>query len=243
MKTTLRTDGRKNNEERPLEISLDYTMHAEGSVLVSSGNTKIICTASVENKVPDWLLDKDKKPHHGWVTSEYGMLPRSTGSRRKRETGKIDGRSQEIQRLIGRSLRSVVNLSVLGEHTIWIDCDVIQADGGTRTAAITGGFVALILALRNIFKTGNIKEFPVKDSQPMLDLKYDEDKAAEVDMNIVMLESGEFVEVQATAEGKTYSREQLDLMLDLAVQGIRSHIAAQKKVLGNVLYGKLLFLK
>ena len=142
----------------------------------------------------------------------------------------------------------MVNLSVLGEHTIWIDCDVIQADGGTRTAAITGGFVALILALRNIFKTGNIKEFPVKEylaaisvgivnSQPMLDLKYDEDKAAEVDMNIVMLESGEFVEVQATAEGKTYSREQLDLMLDLAVQGIRSHIAAQKKVLGNVLYG------
>ena len=248
MKTTLRTDGRKNNEERPLEISLDYTMHAEGSVLVSSGNTKIICTASVENKVPDWLLGKDKKPYHGWVTSEYGMLPRSTGSRRKRETGKIDGRSQEIPRLIGRSLRSVVNLSVLGEHTIWIDCDVIQADGGTRTAAITGGFVALILALRNIFKTGNIKEFPVKEylaaisvgivnSQPMLDLKYDEDKAAEVDMNVVMLESGEFVEVQATAEGKTYSREQLDLMLDLAVQGIRSHIAVQKKVLGNVLYG------
>jgi ribonuclease PH len=193
-------------------------------------------------------LGKDKKPYHGWVTSEYGMLPRSTGSRRKRETGKIDGRSQEIQRLIGRSLRSVVNLSVLGEHTIWIDCDVIQADGGTRTAAITGGFVALILALRNIYKTGNIKEFPVKEylaaisvgivnSQPMLDLKYDEDKAAEVDMNIVMLESGEFVEVQATAEGKTYSREQLDLMLDLAVQGIRSHIAVQKKVLGNVLYG------
>ena len=243
-----RPSGRNYDELRKIEIDIGVSKHAEGSCLVKFGDTHVLCTASVENKVPDWLLDKDKKPHHGWVTSEYGMLPRSTGSRRKRETGKIDGRSQEIQRLIGRSLRSVVNLSVLGEHTIWIDCDVIQADGGTRTAAITGGFVALILALRNIFKTGNIKEFPVKEylaaisvgivnSQPMLDLKYDEDKAAEVDMNVVMLESGEFVEVQATAEGKTYSREQLDLMLDLAVQGIRSHIAAQKKVLGNVLYG------
>ena len=246
MKTNIRTDGRKNNEERQLEISLDYNMHAEGSVLVSSGETKVICTASVENRVPDWLLDKDKNPRHGWITSEYGMLPRSTGIRRKRETGKIDGRSQEIQRLIGRSLRSVVNLSLLGEHSIWIDCDVIQADGGTRTTAITGGFVALILALRKIYEGGKIKEFPVKEylaaisvglvnDQAMLDLKYDEDKAADVDMNVVMLESGEFVEVQATAEVKTYSREQLDLMLDMAEQGIRSHIATQKKVLGNVL--------
>jgi len=244
MKTITRTDRRKNNEERPLKISLDYTMHAEGSVLVSSGDTKVICTASVENKVPDWLLDKDKNPRHGWVTSEYGMLPRSTGNRRKRETGKIDGRSQEIQRLIGRSLRSVVNLSLLGGHTIWIDCDVIQADGGTRTTAISGAFVALILALRKIYEAGNIKEFPVKEhlaaisvglvySQPMLDLKYDEDKVAEVDMNVVMLESGEFVEVQATSEGKTFSREQLNLMLDLAEQGIRSQIAIQKEVLGN----------
>ena len=143
-----RTDGRVNNEARPLEITTDYTMYAEGAVLTSSGNTKIICTASVENKVPDWLLDKDKKARHGWLTAEYGMLPRSTGIRRKRETAKIDGRTQEIQRLIGRSLRSVVDLDALGNHTIWIDCDVIQADGGTRTASITGGFVALILALR-----------------------------------------------------------------------------------------------
>ena len=243
-----RTDGRANNQARPLEINTDYTMFAEGSVLVSCGNTKIICTASVDNKVPDWLLDKDKKARHGWVTAEYGMLPRSTGSRRKREVAKIDGRSQEIQRLIGRSLRSVVDLDALGNHTIWIDCDVIQADGGTRTAAITGGFVALILALRKISQAGRIKEFPVKEylaaisvgivnQESMLDLKYDEDKNAEVDMNVVMLDCGEFVEVQGTAEGKTYSRTQLNSMLDLAEQGIRSHIVAQKEILGNTLSG------
>jgi len=243
-----RTDGRVNNEARPLEITTDYTMYAEGSVLISSGNTKIICTASVENKVPDWLLDKDKKARHGWLTAEYGMLPRSTGSRRKRETAKIDGRTQEIQRLIGRSLRSVVDLDALGNHTIWIDCDVIQADGGTRTASITGGFVALILALRKISQEGRIKEFPVKEylaaisvgivnQQSMLDLKYDEDKNAEVDMNVVMLDCGKFVEVQGTAEGKTYSRKELNSMLDLAEQGIRSHIAAQKEILGNTLSG------
>ena len=246
MSNTTRTDGRANNEVRMLEITPDYTMHAEGSVLVASGNTKIICTASVEKKVPDWLLDKDKKARHGWVTAEYGMLPRSTGSRRKREAGKIDGRTQEIQRLIGRSMRSVVDLDALGTHTIWIDCDVIQADGGTRTASITGGFVALILALRKIFQAGEIKEFPVKehlaaisvgivDQCPLLDLKYDEDKAAEVDMNVVMLDCGEFVEVQGTAEGKTYSRDQFNILLDLAEHGVRSHIAAQKKILGHVL--------
>ncbi len=243
-----RTDGRVNNEARPLEITTDYTMYAEGSVLISSGNTKIICTASVENKVPDWLLDKDKKARHGWLTAEYGMLPRSTGSRRKRETAKIDGRTQEIQRLIGRSLRSVVDLDALGNHTIWIDCDVIQADGGTRTASITGGFVALILALRKMSQAGRIKEFPVKEylaaisvgivnQQSMLDLKYDEDKNAEVDMNVVMLDCGKFVEVQGTAEGKTYSRKELNSMLDLAEQGIRSHITAQKEILGNTLSG------
>ena len=243
-----RTDGRSNNQARPLEISTNYTMFAEGSVLVSSGDTKIICTASVENKVPEWLLDKDKKARHGWITAEYAMLPRSTGSRRKRETAKIDGRTQEIQRLIGRSLRSVVDLDALGNHTIWIDCDVIQADGGTRTASVTGSFVALILALRKMSKAGQIKEFPVKEclgaisvgivnQQAMLDLKYDEDKGAEVDMNVVMLDSGEFVEVQGTAEGKTYSRKQLNLMLDLAERGIHSHIVAQKKILGEKLSG------
>ena len=248
MTTNKRTDGRANNEVRRLEITTDFTMYAEGSVLVSSGNTKVICTASVDKKVPDWLLGPDKKVSHGWVTSEYGMLPGSTGSRRRRETGKIDGRTQEIQRLIGRSLRSVVDLSALGAQTIWIDCDVIQADGGTRTSAITGGFVALILALRKLFQAGDLKTFPVKEylaavsvgivnGQPMLDLKYDEDKDAEVDMNVVMLENGEFVEVQGTAEGKTYSRKQMHLMLDLAELGISLLIAAQKEVLGNSLAG------
>ena len=156
-----RTDGRVNNEARPLEITTDYTMYAEGAVLTSSGNTKIICTASVENKVPDWLLDKDKKARHGWLTAEYGMLPRSTGSRRKRETAKIDGRTQEIQRLIGRSLRSVVDLDALGNHTIWIDCDVIQADGGTRTASISGGWVALNLAIKKLINSGKIYQNPL----------------------------------------------------------------------------------
>ncbi len=244
--TTTRSDKRDNNESRPLEIITDYTIFAEGAVLVSSGNTKIICTASVDNKVPDWLLDNAKKARHGWVTAEYGMLPRSTGNRRKRELTKIDGRSQEIQRLIGRSLRSVVDLEALGNNTVWIDCDVIQADGGTRTAAITGSFVAIILALRKILKEGQIKKFPVKEylaaisvgivnNKPMLDLNYEEDKIAEVDMNVVMLESGEFVEIQGTAEGKTYNRFQLNSMLDLAEQGIQSHINAQKKILGNSL--------
>ena len=246
--STKRTDGRSNNESRPLDIIIDYTMFAEGSVLVSTGDTKIICTASVERKVPDWLLGTNKKPIHGWVTSEYRMLPSATGNRRKRENNNLDGRSQEIQRLIGRSLRAVVDLSLLLGHTVWIDCDVIQADGGTRTASITGGFVALILALRKIFQSGDIKKFPVKnylaaisvgivDQIPLLDLKYDEDKNAEVDMNVVMLDSGELVEVQGSAEGKTYSRKQLSSMLDLAELGINSHISIQKKILGDVLSG------
>lgn len=217
-------------------------------MLVCCGHTKVICTASVDNKVPNWLLDDDNKPRHGWITSEYGMLPRSTGSRRRRETGAIQGRTQEIQRLIGRSLRSVVDLHALEKHTIWMDCDVIQADGGTRTTSITGGFVALILALRKIYQQGEIKAFPVKDflaavsvgivnQRPILDLNYDEDKDAEVDMNVVMLDSGKLVEVQGTAEGKSYSRYQLDLMLDLAEKGILTHIDSQKDVLGNELAG------
>ena len=242
-----RSDGRTDSELRPLIITPDYTKYAEGSVLVCCGNTKVICTASVGNKVPDWLLDEQNNPRHGWITAEYGMLPRSTGSRRRRETGMIQGRTQEIQRLIGRSLRSTANLHSLGKNTVWIDCDVIQADGGTRTASITGGFVALIYALRKMFDNGDIKEFPVKEflaaisvgivnQQPVLDLNYD-DKNAEVDMNVVMLSSGKLVEVQGTAEGKTYSRQQLNIMLDLAEQGIRSHIDSQKKVLGNNLAG------
>ena len=248
MTKNTRNDGRADNEARPLIITPDYTKYAEGSVLVCCGHTKVICTASVDNKVPNWLLDDDNKPRHGWITSEYGMLPRSTGSRRRRETGAIQGRTQEIQRLIGRSLRSVVDLHALEKHTIWMDCDVIQADGGTRTTSITGGFVALILALRKIYQQGEIKAFPVKDflaavsvgivnQRPILDLNYDEDKDAEVDMNVVMLDSGKLVEVQGTAEGKSYSRYQLDLMLDLAEKGILTHIDSQKDVLGNELAG------
>ena len=247
MTINTRLDGRTYNESRPLIITPDYTRYAEGSVLVCCGNTKIICTASVENKVPDWLLDEQNNPRHGWITAEYGMLPRSTGFRRRRET-EAQGRTQEIQRLVGRSLRSAVNLLLLDKHTIWIDCDVIQADGGTRTAAVTGGFVALIYALRKMHDKGDIKEFPVKEflaaisvgivnQQPVLDLNYDEDKDAEVDMNVVMLSSGKLVEVQGTAEGKTYSRQQLNIMLDLAEQGILSQIDSQKKVLGNNLGG------
>ena len=248
MKIIYRSDGRKDKEARPLIIVPNYTRYAEGSVLVSCGDTKIICTASVENKVPDWLLDEQNNPRHGWVTAEYGMLPRSTGTRRDRETGTIQGRTLEIQRLIGRSLRSAVNLYSLDKHTVWIDCDVIQADGGTRTASITGGFVALIYALRKMHENGDIKEFPVKEfmaaisvgivnQQAVLDLNYEEDKDAEVDMNVVMLSSGKLVEVQGTAEGKTYSRQQLNKMLDLAEQGIDSIIDSQKKVLGNDLAG------
>ena len=248
MTNTTRLDGRADNELRPLIIMPDYTKYAEGSVLTCCGNTKVICTASVEKKVPNWLLDEHNSPRHGWITAEYGMLPRSTGYRRSRETTSIQGRTHEIQRLIGRSLRSATNLHSLENHTIWIDCDVIQADGGTRTASITGGFVALIFALRKMHDKGDIKEFPIKEflaaisvgivkQKPILDLNYDEDKDAEVDMNVVMLSSGKFVEVQGTAEGMTYSRQQLNIMLDLAEQGIRSNIDSQKGVLGNNLAG------
>jgi ribonuclease PH len=196
--------------------------------------------------VPPFLKGKDKRPKHGWVTAEYGMLPRSTGTRRKREIGKVEGRTQEIQRLIGRALRSVTNLHMLTPYAIRLDCDVIQADGGTRTAAISGVFVAYILALRKLFSAGKLKQFPVQQhlaaisvglvgNRTLLDLKYDEDSTAEVDMNVVMLEDGSLVEVQGTAEGQTFSRMQLDGMLDLAEQGIQAHMAAQKQVLGKIL--------
>ena len=212
MTINTRSAGRAANELRPLIITPDYTKYAEGSVLICCGNTKVICTASVENKVPHWLLDEHNNPRHGWITAEYGMLPRSTGSRRSRETATIQGRTHEIQRLIGRSLRSVTNLHLLKKNTIWIDCDVIQADCGTRTTSINGGFVALIYALRKMHDKGDIEEFPVKEfmaatsvgivkQKPVLDLNYDEDKDAEVDMNVVMINSGKFVEIQGTAEG------------------------------------------
>ncbi len=239
-----RTDGRSCAEARPLTITPNYLIHAEGSVLVECGSTKVICTASVEREAPPWLKDSSGKPRHGWVTAEYGMLPRSTGTRKRREVGKVDGRTQEIQRLIGRSLRSVVDLEALTPHVIWVDCDVIQADGGTRTASITGAFVALVLALQHLESQGKLPRFPVTQhlaaisvglvqGAALLDLKYDEDRDAEVDMNVVMLENGTFVEVQGTAEGRTFSRNQLNEFLDLAESGIRSHLEVQRQVLQN----------
>ena len=241
MKTEMqRPSGRRHDELRPVRLTRKYTRHAEGSVLVEFGDTKVICTASVEEKVPPFLKGKGQ----GWMTAEYGMLPRSTNTRSDREAarGKQSGRTQEIQRLIGRSLRSVVDLPGLGERTIHIDCDVIQADGGTRTAAITGGFVAAYDAVRWLRERGMIEKLPVLDyvaavsvgvfqGTPLLDLDYVEDSACETDMNVVMTGSGGFVEVQGTAEGKPFTREQMDTLLELARRGITSLLAAQKKAL------------
>ncbi len=237
-----RADGRKPGETRPLSIDTGFTAHAEGSVLVAAGNTKVICTASVEDRVPPFLRGTGR----GWITAEYGMLPRSTTTRMQREAtaGKPGGRTLEIQRLIGRSLRSVVDLVPLGERTIWIDCDVIQADGGTRTAAITGGFVALVLALRRMGDKHPFRRLPltgelaaisvgIVDDQPLLDLDYSEDSSAQVDLNVVMSWAGELIEVQGTAEEQPFSRAQLDAMLDLAETGIRSHAQVQRAALGD----------
>lgn len=239
---SLRTDGRADHEARPLTLTLDFTMHAEGSVLVECGNTKVICTASVEDDVPPFLKGKDKKPKHGWVTAEYGMLPRSTGTRRKRETGKVDGRTQEIQRLIGRSLRSVTDLHALTPYTLRLDCDVIQADGGTRTAAITGGYVALALAIQELKASGDIApealRIPVAavsvgiyQGQAILDLCYEEDRDADVDVNVVMTGAGEFVEVQGTGEGTTFARDELDTLFDLAYVGVQQLLQEQARAL------------
>jgi ribonuclease PH len=241
MKTEMqRPSGRRHDELRPVRLARKYTKHAEGSVLVEFGDTKVIYTASVEEKVPAFLKGKGQ----GWMTAEYGMLPRSTNTRSDREAarGKQSGRTQEIQRLIGRSLRSVFDLAGLGERTIHIDCDVIQADGGTRTAAITGGFVAAYDAVRWLRERGMIEKLPVLDyvaavsvgvfqGTPLLDLDYVEDSACETDMNVVMTGTGGFVEVQGTAEGKPFTREQMDTLLELARQGITSLLAAQKKAL------------
>jgi len=218
-----------------------YVKHPDGAVLISTGDTRVICTAMVEDKVPPFL----KGSGQGWITAEYSLLPGSTLTRTPREAarGKIGGRTHEIQRLIGRSLRAVVDLSKLGEKTVWIDCDVIQADGGTRTASITGGFTALALAMRKCLEQGVIKEWPIVDhvaavsvgmvdSQLLLDLEYVEDSRAEVDMNVVMTGSGDFIEVQGTAEGKPYSRSELDEMLRMAWCGIEELIALQKHILG-----------
>ena len=236
----MRSGNRKPGELREVRIVRNYTKHAEGSVLIECGDTKVICTASVDEKVPAFLKGKDQ----GWVTAEYGMLPRSTGTRTKREAanGKQFGRTQEIQRLIGRALRAVVDLQKLGERTIQIDCDVIQADGGTRAASITGAFVALHDAVSKLLKDKTIASSPLTDfvaavsvgicqGKPVLDLDYQEDSACDTDMNVVMTGSGGLVEVQGTAEGETFSREQMEAMLDLAQSGIKQLIAKQNVAL------------
>ncbi len=245
----MRNDGRQPNKLRPVTITRRYIKRAEGSVLIEVGDTRVICTASVENKVPPFL----RNSRQGWITAEYGMLPRSTDSRMQREAtrGKVSGRTQEIQRLIGRSLRSVVDLTKLGERTIWIDCDVIQADGGTRTASITGACIALFDALTNMRKNRDIKTIPLKDfiaatsvgivnGKPMLDLNYNEDSKAQVDMNVVMTGSGKFVEIQGTAEEDPFSEEEMQQMIGLAKSGIEELIKIQRSYLGETLMDKYL---
>ncbi len=236
----MRPSSRAADQLREIRITRHYTKHAEGSVLIECGDTKVICTASVEERVPA----HKKGSGEGWVTAEYGMLPRSTGERMGREAakGKQSGRTQEIQRLIGRSLRAVVNLKKLGERTIQIDCDVIQADGGTRTASITGAFVALHDAVSGLIDKGSLKETPLNDfiaaisvgiyaGVPVLDLDYLEDSGCDTDMNVVMLGSGQFVEVQGTAEGHAFSRSEMNALLDLAQGGIAELITRQREAL------------
>jgi ribonuclease PH len=231
---------------RTVNIIRNYNKHAEGSVLIEIGDTRVICTASVEDRLPAFLKGEGK----GWVTAEYGMLPRATGSRTPREAarGKVSGRTSEIQRLIGRSLRSVVDLAALGECTIWLDCDVIQADGGTRTASITGAFVALVDALNKMKQQGLLKRLPVTDfiaatsvgklkGRVILDLCYEEDFAAEVDMNIIMTGAGRFVEIQGAGEEATFTRSEMDNMIGMAAQGIERLINYQKEVLGDIAAG------
>jgi ribonuclease PH len=235
-----RSDGRHPNQLRPVRIVPGYNKYAEGSALIESGETRVICTASVENKIPSFLRGSGK----GWVTSEYGMIPRSTGTRMNREAtrGRPSGRTQEIQRLIGRSLRAVVDMKALGERTVWIDCDVIQADGGTRTASITGAFVALALAVAKLQREDVIDKPVLQDfvaavsvgivsGEPVLDLGYEEDVAAEVDMNVVMTGQGLYVEVQGTAEENPFSAPQLETLLRFAGEGIQTLAGEQKLVL------------
>ncbi|WP_165857553.1 ribonuclease PH [Marinobacter sp. JSM 1782161] len=238
----MRPSGRAPEQTRDIRITRNYTKHAEGSVLIEFGDTKVICTASVDNNVPRFLKGSGK----GWITAEYGMLPRSTGSRMGREAarGKQGGRTVEIQRLIGRSLRAAVDLTKLGEHTITIDCDVIQADGGTRTAAITGGCVALVDALNHLVKEGRLKATPlvqmvgaisvgVYEGAIVVDLDYPEDSAAETDMNVIMTDQGGFIEIQGTAEGAPFAQDELDSMLSLAKQGINHLFELQNAALAE----------
>ncbi|MEC1650828.1 ribonuclease PH [Bacillus vallismortis] len=241
----MRHDGRQHDELRPITFDVDFISHPEGSVLITAGNTKVICNASVEDRVPPFLRGGGK----GWITAEYSMLPRATNQRTIRESskGKVSGRTMEIQRLIGRALRAVVDLEKLGERTIWIDCDVIQADGGTRTASITGAFLAMAIAIGKLLKAGTIKANPItdflaaisvgidKEQGILLDLNYEEDSSAEVDMNVIMTGSGRFVELQGTGEEATFSRDDLNGLLGLAEKGIQELIDKQKEVLGDSL--------
>jgi ribonuclease PH len=238
----MRPSGRKENQLRPVAFTTDYTIHAEGSVLAEFGHTRVLCTASVESRVPPWMRGVGS----GWVTAEYGMLPRSTNTRTGREAarGKQGGRTLEIQRLIGRSLRAVIDLEAIGERTVTLDCDVIQADGGTRTAAISGAYVALALAMQRLTADGTLKKNPmygqvaavsvgIYRGAPVLDLDYAEDSEAETDMNVVMNEAGNFIEVQGTAEGHAFTDDELAAMLKLAHSGINEIIDAQNAALSE----------
>ncbi|CDQ18223.1 RNAse PH [Halobacillus karajensis] len=239
----MRNDHREVNELRTVTIETDYVKHPEGSVLISFGDTKVICNASVEDRVPPFLRGQGK----GWITAEYAMLPRATEQRNIRESskGKVSGRTMEIQRLIGRSLRAVVDLDKIGERTIWVDCDVIQADGGTRTASITGAFVAVVIALGKLVKKNTLKELPITDfltaisvgvlpdGNEILDLCYEEDSKAQVDMNVIMTGKGEFVELQGTGEEATFSMQQLQKMLSLAEEGVTNLIKVQEEAIGD----------
>ena len=240
----MRSDGRLDEQLRPTRITPNYLIHAEGSVLVESGKTKVICTASIEDRVPPFRRNSGR----GWVTAEYGMLPRATTTRTQREasSGRVGGRTQEIQRLIGRSLRAVTKMEELGERTITLDCDVIQADGGTRTASITGAFVALALAVNRMREQDMIRTMPIVDyvaatsvgiveGMPMLDLAYIEDSKADVDMNVIKTGAGLYIELQGTAEAMPFGREALNRLLDLADTGIRQLIALQRGLVGNII--------
>jgi ribonuclease PH len=238
-----RSDQRGPGDLRPVTLTPHYIIHPEGSVLIEAGRTRVVCTASVEDRVPPFLRNSGR----GWVTAEYGMLPRATTTRSTREaaSGKVGGRTQEIQRLIGRSLRAVTRMDQMGERTIWIDCDVLQADGGTRTASITGAFVALMLAFRTLVAQGTLSKVPVTQfvaaisvgivgGTPLLDLAYDEDSKAEVDMNVVKTSDGRYIEVQGTAEVAPYGRDRLNEMLDLADAGTARLFALQRDILGSL---------
>ncbi|MDE2758177.1 MAG: ribonuclease PH [Acidobacteriota bacterium] len=236
----MRNDGRESRELRPVAIQPDFIAGAEGSVLIAVGKTRVICAASIEDSVPPFLRGKNR----GWVTSEYAMLPRATDTRTPRESsrGRVSGRTHEIQRLIGRSLRSVTRLQDLGERTVWVDCDVIEADGGTRTASITGAFVALALALQGLVDRGTLPALPITDyvaatsvgvvaGTPLLDLNYAEDSRAQVDMNVVQTGAGSLVEVQGTAEGDPFSRQTLSALMDLAAEGIACLVEIQRSLI------------